>query len=495
MFTKSKAYGLLFVAALALGSCATPYPTRYAPATFFNPAGGVAGGLSSDCKAAINTPSNSERVVDCLQERARGWETIAARNRQLSRGAGAFAIPAAAVALALTAEGDPNHAVLPIGLATGSLITYAQAYAKPDEAEVAERAVAAYNCLLSAAAEWKADPKLAVVEAAYTALNDDLRDAAARFSPDGTLGLRAQVSLASQVRQAEAELTRFAAAKKVGASGRPLELLQQAEFDVHAEAQRAQKALENLEASRRSLGSVAGAARAAHALATGVQGQAGARLLQRSDVIDQVAIGEIAKRQLAPGAVASNARQSIQSVADKLSPPPPAPAPGAALQEADPCAEPNKRPGLARACVVRGELRRAADAAEQDAKEAAEIVADLRGSAEAFDAAVKATKALDPTLGQACVVAVTQIPTLSAAPASLKLADGKGSFKLSGGLGLYSFDTPPAALSVVFSSSTDRSVRVEIAATAATPAEGKWDLTFYDGGVTPSSVTVTVERP
>lgn len=486
--------GALVASLALLAGCATPYPTRYAQ----TPIGGgaAAAGLSTACSDAIGDPSSQLNVKNCLVGRAAGWESRATTARRVSRGAGVFAIPAAAVAIALAAEGDPNHAILPLGVASGAAVTYAGAYARPEQAEASEKAVAAYNCLLSAVAEWQAGSNLKSIEAALAALRRDIGVARTEFAGASLSQLSDPAALES-LRRGHAVAVQQAIDAQKGASVANANRLELVKTAIENEGARFTRAARAIQASRGSLDVAETTAEAAYQKVKGDAGLPGARLLKQSDEVDRLAIAEIAKRELSPLAVASNARQSILSVSSAVKSAIPAPPPATPSGDRagfrgvaeDPCAG-KIGPKTTIACRNLRTWAQLADAAEDQARVAAALTARIQGDAAVFDAAVRANKAADPTLGQNCTVAVTEIPILTASPASVTLAGGKGQFTLSGGIGHYVFDTPPDGWSVVMASADKTSVRVDISGPAAGASEAKQDLTFRDGS---GSGTVTVE--
>jgi hypothetical protein len=481
---------------LMVSGCTTPYPTRYAQGV--SSGFGATPGLSTACANAIDTPSQAVEVKNCLIGRAAGWEARATAARRQSRGAGAFAIPAAAVAIALAAEGDPNHAILPLGVASGAAVTYAGAYARPEEAEVSEKAVAAYNCLLSAVAEWQATSNTAAVKAALDQLEADVGVVGRAYS-DPALAIFSNPALVEGLRQRLGGAIARTEVSRSAAKGADLARLGQVEGELVGLQARLVTATDSILASREALEVAQATARANYQRVMADAGLPGARLLKQSDEVDRVAIGEIAKRQLSPLAVASSARQSILTVSAAVqsavatptaSPAPPPPPPPQGL--ADPCDAP--KGNLVTACADRAYWRAQADAAEGQVRVAAMATARIQRDAAVFDAAFKANKSTDPNLGQTCVVAVTEIPILTASPANVTLHGGKATFTISGGLGFYTFDALPEGWSVTMSSSTRTSVKVDVKGPTTNTAEIKQDVTFYDGSGS-GSATVEVTAP
>lgn len=483
---------LAVVSLVALTACATPYPQRY---TWTGSGGTARGALSATCTAAIETPSSHSDVRGCLVERGAAWERQATISRSATRGAGGLAIVSTAVAIALAAEGDPNHAVVPLGLTSGAAVTGATSYASPEQASVAEKAAAAYNCLVSAVAEWAAGDNKASIAEALETIRSDVREG------------RKSLALARSRLEAQNEAV-VVSLRRVRLTGAAADNLGRLITAVQDEGNEALKALDaKIAAANEALDATAKTAETADQQVKSRNGMPGARLLAQSDEIDRVAIGEITRRELTARAVAMSARQSIQEVAsayqaaaggDGPAAGPGAPGAGApalgALAVDDLCATPDE---LKPACDAIREWRqqRAAVAAAMDADILARKVA-MREHAIVFDAAVEAHKPADPALGQACVVEVTNVAPLTASATAITLSDDrKGSVVIRGGVGRQFVEKPPEGWSVTLSPN-GKSTRADI--TAPATASGKQTLTFYDGAETSFvdvEVTVPAARP
>jgi len=475
---------LVSVSLLALTACATPYPTRYSSGlTAGAPSQGV---LAVGCDAAIKDPSRRDDVKSCLVARGAGWERRAAVSRRLTRNAGAFSVLAAAVGIGLAAQGDPNHAIVPLGLAAGAAVAGANNFASPEQASVSEKAVAAYNCLLSAVAEWSGGDNIEAIRTAHGQLKTAIGRADGVYASGALSGFSAEGASRLMAARAAQEAALEAAAngaKKKADRTRMRELL----ATLKADGARFDDAVARIASVREGLDATSSTAEIAFAQITSQAGMPGARLLRQSDEIDRVAIGEITRRELTATSMASTARQTILSVAEQIQGAGAAEPEDEAAMSADAraaamtadtiCRDPGK---LADWCGVVSEWGDRADRAKADADRAAQLGAEVKRYADSFDAAVKAHKATDATLGQGCIVAVTEVAPLTTSATTVTLDDLRtGSVVLRGGVGGYFAEKPPAGWTVTLSPSGRKAARVDIKAPAG--AKGTHTLTFYDG--------------
>ncbi|MBW8812589.1 MAG: hypothetical protein JF588_04120 [Caulobacterales bacterium] len=494
-------HSLMAASLIALSACA-PYPMRYHSAT----SGGAAGpGLSDDCLKALgpadakagqdgNSAGARTHLTNCFVQRATAWENKARINRTATRGAGSLAIVSTAIGIALAAEGDPNHAIVPLGLASGAAVTGARSYASPEQGMVSEKAVAAYNCLLSAVAELQAGDNAGAVALAYGGLKRATADAKLPATPSAAMGLGAGDGRSvSAVAAADAASIRAAKAGQKNAVQAQLEILA---GEIETTAAGAAASVATVEAARKAIAEASLHADIAKQQFDVQTRLADTRLLKQSDLIDNVAVDQINKHEPTVYAVASSAHDSIQDVASRLNLPASTPdakpkATGGKMALAVPLtAEQVCGSGrLAGACSRLQRWRAFARDAAQDAKDAAATVAEVQGAAQVFDAAVAASKAADPQLGQTCIVAVTEIPPLAVSPAKLTLSDQRtGTIYLSGGVTGYYPEAPPKGWTVTVTPSG----RADIAAPDSAKNEV---LSFYDGSAVRSHVSVEVSMP
>ena len=155
---------LAATSAIVLSACA--YATPY-EMSFSKPTGITATDRSSAkiCADAFSDPGASDKVMDCLKARGYDWDVRGFAIRRQSGLAGHLSIPAAAIAVGLTAAGNTTDIVPIMGLAGGSYLAHTGAYARPDQAQVYELAADSYRCLVAGAADWKADGKASLVAA------------------------------------------------------------------------------------------------------------------------------------------------------------------------------------------------------------------------------------------------------------------------------------------------------------------------------------------
>jgi hypothetical protein len=474
---------LVTASLFSLTACATPYPTRYQT----GPAGGIGGTLSADCTSAMRlrwTAGGQQSVAACLTQRAAAWERQASTNRGATRAAGALAILATATGIGLAAEGDPNHAIVPLGLVTGAAVTGARSYASPEQATVAEKAVAAYNCLLSAVAELQAGGNMPAIDKAYSQIAQPEALSAIDVTALRDAGVQRALQAAAQIR-----------ALKRGQSRAVQSEVDEVADDTAALAERAINAARRIENARAALKAKRLRLDVAYEQAKSQADQAGARLLRQSDIVDEVAIAEITKREPSVYAVASSARDSIMDVAGRggLGPPKTKTSDEAAMAPGvEQACDANRNP---QACAKRAAAIAAArptvERLEALAAEAEAQLAAFDAEAAVFDAAVAQSKATDSQLGADCKVAVTEIPVMAANVTELTLSeDREGAVFLTGGVVPYYPDQPPKGWSVIMSPSG----RAEIAA----PKEASGStttLSFYDGAPARNHVNVAVTVP
>lgn len=149
---------------IVLSACAYAKPYEM---SFSKPAGTTATDRSSAkiCADAFSAPGDSDQVLKCLQARGYDWDVRGFTIRQQSGLAGHMSIPAAAMAVGLAAAGNTSDIVPIMGIAGGTYLAHAGAYARPDQAQVYELAADSYRCLVAGAAEWKADGKEDLIKA------------------------------------------------------------------------------------------------------------------------------------------------------------------------------------------------------------------------------------------------------------------------------------------------------------------------------------------
>ncbi|HEX6860514.1 MAG TPA: hypothetical protein VF138_10005 [Caulobacteraceae bacterium] len=389
----------LLLLAGALSGClnAAPYPV------FFEPTD--AGHIADRCDQARKAPGDSAKVQSCLDARGAAWEKKGLEIRRYSRLSGGLAIPATAVSIGLAAQGDPNHAVAPLGLLTGSALNYGGAYARPDQATVYEQARDAYQCLSSATADWRTYGIDGVGEA---------RDALHR----------SVASLEAEVDTADAEVLIWSAKLAALPAGSAV-----------AEAFAAVREVKEARRWRDEAWTIDAEAEAAVARAGG---QPGVRLLKRADEIDAAASRAISARTPDPRVVASaaaaNLPGSIGQVPQTMSPTP-------AADGTEKASPPPPPPGMMESAgcdqACRQQARDIANAARARLARMRLEATAVEKAAARFNATLAAYKPTQTDFGAQCVLSIEDLLPLSASPTTVELDDDKGWFLVKGGVPPY----------------------------------------------------------
>ncbi|HYG27970.1 MAG TPA: hypothetical protein VD906_13820 [Caulobacteraceae bacterium] len=452
--------GVLLLVAAGLSGClsASPYPSRFLANDIDR--------VAEWCRAANQSPHKPEAVQHCIDARGAGWERRGLENRGYSKLAGGFAIPAAAVGIGLAAKGDPNHAVAPLGLLTGSALSYSSAYARPDQATVYERTLASYRCLSSATAEWRASGSGPMTKA-FDALDATVTDFETAVRAARVQNITWSEELA-RIETSSSPLTAQAVA------------LARREIAAMAEAQAwAQEAR--------------GISVQAEMALSQAQGMPGARLLQRADTIDDAAVRAIAALAPDPLAVANAARTSLQTTLDTV---------GSDLGATEKANEPL---AMVPPAAGNGLVEKAKPVCDSQCRRARAIAVQARATridlqtramkveddADRFKAALKAYTPGSAEFGANCALRLDGAATaLTTSVEDLELTGDTGWFVVRGGVppygargtdGLVATVTPVSGLAA----------HIEVKAPAGA---GPWTVHVTDASAAGSGVAVPVTR-